>query len=283
MEKLIKVERHSHKKISKFEKKTDNQMDLINVLEENLSKHLDKEKLDAIKEKLNWNYKYQTSVGVITKSSVSKIKKEIMDSERLKTKHLIFEDDFNQINEKNNLLNLKINQEEKITQAQKGTLTHLILQKLDEKKQDYKYEDIKNLIEDLVFRRIITNKEAEAINIKSVLDFTKSDLYKELSMAKKVYKEQPFYINMKAKDVYDTESEDLVLVQGVIDLYFVDKNDNIILVDYKTDNIENETELVERYKEQLNLYKIALEKALNKKVDKVLIYSIKLKKEIELL
>ena len=189
----------------------------------------------------------------------------------------------NEVCTKNNLLKLKLFQDEKITQAQKGTLIHLILQKIDVKKQDYKKEDIKNLIEDLVCRRIITAKEAEAINVNSILEFTKSDLYKELSTAKKVYKEQPFYINLKAKDVYETESEDLVLVQGVIDLYFIDKNDNIVLVDYKTDNIENETEFIERYKEQLNLYKIALEKALNKKVDKVIIYSIKLQKEIRLL
>ena len=53
------------------------------------------------------------------------------------------------------------------------------------------------------------------------------------------------------------------------------KNDELILVDYKTDYVEKseEQKLIEKYQEQLSLYKEALEKTLNKKVDKVMIYS----------
>ena len=69
--------------------------------------------------------------------------------------------------------------------------------------------------------------------------------------------------------------DDNILVQGVMDLYYIDKDDKLILVDYKTDYVEkgNEKELIEKYKEQLNLYKEALEKALNRKVDKTMLYS----------
>ena len=60
-----------------------------------------------------------------------------------------------------------------------------------------------------------------------------------------------------------------------MDLYYINKNDELILLDYKTDYVEKgeEQKLIEKYKEQLNLYKEALEKSLNKKVNKVMIYS----------
>ena len=58
----------------------------------------------------------------------------------------------------------------------------------------------------------------------------------------------------------------------------------MILLDYKTDYVENKNEnvLKEKYKVQLELYKKALEEALNKKVDRIYIYSTYLDKEIEI-
>ena len=60
-----------------------------------------------------------------------------------------------------------------------------------------------------------------------------------------------------------------------MDLYYINKNDELVLVDYKTDYIEKneEQKLIDKYQEQLNLYKEALEKSLDRKVDKTIIYS----------
>ena len=70
-----------------------------------------------------------------------------------------------------------------------------------------------------------------------------------------------------------------------MDLYYIDKEDKLVLVDYKTDYIEKgkENELIEKYKEQLKLYKETLESALQRKVDKMEIYSLYLNEEIDLL
>ena len=89
-------------------------------------------------------------------------------------------------------------------------------------------------------------------------------------------------INIPANEIYEERKdlEENILVQGIIDLYYIDKNGNIVLVDYKTDYVQEEKELIEKYKEQLELYKHAIEKALNKKVDKTIIYSTYLQKEI---
>ena len=103
-----------------------------------------------------------------------------------------------------------------------------------------------------------------------------------MQTAKKVYKEKPFYINIKANDIYSNNVDEEILVQGIIDLYYINKQNEVVLVDYKTDYIRTENELIEKYKEQLNLYKQALENALNTKVKKTYIYSTYLGKAIEL-
>ena len=91
-------------------------------------------------------------------------------------------------------------------------------------------------------------------------------------------------MNIDAKDIYKKETEEKILVQGIIDLYYITKDDELILVDYKTDYVENKKEenLVNKYKKQLELYGKALEQALNKKVDKKYIYSVYLGKEIKM-
>ena len=76
--------------------------------------------------------------------------------------------------------------------------------------------------------------------------------------------------------------DEIVLVQVVIDLYYITQDDKVILVDYKTDRVKESRELVEKYKEQLDLYKIALEKALGQNVYKIYIYSMYLGEEIEI-
>ena len=82
--------------------------------------------------------------------------------------------------------------------------------------------------------------------------------------------------------MYDIESDETIMIQGIIDLYYIDQNDEIVLVDYKTDSVQVGSELVLKYKSQLDYYKRALEDITGKKVRKTIIYSLKLDEEIEL-
>ena len=249
-------------------------------------KIIDKNKINKIKEQIEYEYPNKLAIDIPTKSSVTKIK-------QMKNKQLGI--DFENLdNEENVSTEAKIIafekpkflQEEKdnqITNAQKGTLTHLCLQKL-KPKEEYNLEKIQTLIQNLEMNKIITEKEREAINPYKILQFTKSKIWEQLKNAKEYYQERPFYINVPASEIYNEDIDENVLVQGIIDLYFVNEIGNIVLVDYKTDYVENgkELELVEKYKNQLELYKQALEEALNTKVDKVYIYSVYLEKEIEI-
>ena len=170
------------------------------------------------------------------------------------------------------------NSEEEFSGAQKGTLIHLCMQKLDNNK-DYTMQDVKDLIENLKNTNQITEKEAENINVKKVYNFTQTEIWKRMKKAKELYKEKAFYINIPIKDIYTELAENTakgdILVQGIIDLYFIDGNDKLVLLDYKTDYVEQGKEevLIQKYKMQLDFYKQALEDALHKKVDEVYIYS----------
>lgn len=248
--------------------------------EQKNTKHIkedkEKQKNKELEELLNWKYENYDATTIQAKTSVSKIKE--LENEKI---DVIFEE-INKF-EQENMKKPKFLQEELvITNAEVGTLMHLLIQKLNEK-EEYTYEKLKNEIQRLVQNEIITLKEAEKINIDKLLTYTKSDLYKNLKTAKEIHKEQPFYINLQANKVYEVDVQEKILVQGVIDLYYVDENDNIILVDYKTDYVkQNEQELVDKYKKQLQIYKLALEEALQKEVSKTYIYSIYLGKSIKL-
>ena len=132
-----------------------------------------------------------------------------------------------------------------------------------------------------MLKNIITIQEKEAINQQKIYNFTKSKIWDDLKQAKLVEKERSFYINIPAKEIYHQEIEEDILVQGIIDLYYINKAGELILVDYKTDYVQTEEELIQKYKIQLQIYKKALEQALNKKVDKVYIYSTYLNHPVE--
>lgn len=242
---------------------------------------------DKVKEFLNWKYLYEGLEGIPTKTSVTKIKelnkaKEVQE----KTKQIkieVQEDKIAEIEITQKPKFLKTSENNKITSAQKGTLMHLCVQKMNEK-ENYNLQKINELIAELKEKELISDIEAENININKLLEYAKSDLWNELKKAKEIHKEQPFYINVNAKDLYDTNSDENVLVQGIIDLYYIDNQDKLVLIDFKTDYVEEGKEdiLVEKYNRQLKLYKDALEQALKKKVEKVGIYSLYLNKFIEM-
>ena len=174
---------------------------------------------------------------------------------------------------------------------------------------EYNIDKVKDLIKSLLNKNIITKTEADSVNLYKILEFTKTDIWKDLKQAKEIYREKPFYINIPIKDILKNDTLDLnsmedenILVQGIIDLYYISKEDELILLDYKTDYVEKgkENGLIEKYKKQfinsakelyqmaefyfcqkqLEIYKNALEMSLEKNVNKVFIYSVYLGKSI---
>ena len=262
------------------------QIDLKEKIEQILKNKSDEENKkseQALKELLEWKYDYIVDTTLPTKSSVTKIKQE-----KIKLEEILKGIESEEVEYKKSYTPKFMQEDKKISNAEKGTLVHLCIQRLDERK-DYELKDIQNMILNLVEKEIITKNEADAIDVNLIYQYTKSQLFEELRQAKEVHKEQPFYINIPAKDVVSEaeNSKKNILVQGIIDLYYIDKNDNLVLIDFKTDYISNEPnakeKILEKYKVQLEIYKTALEQALGRKVNKTAICLVKDEYYLEIL
>ena len=224
---------------------------------------------------IKWKYEYIESSKIPTKTSVTKLKELEADNDIDDLINNARNKDINQLN-----LTAKphfMEEVQKLTAAQKGTLIHLCIQKLDEKR-DYTIDEIKDFINDLMNRNIISKIEADNIDVNMLYNYTKSSLWQELKQAKEIHKEDAFYINIPARTIYDeAEENEMILVQGIIDLYYISKEDKLVLIDFKTDYVPNGDiqKLEEKYKVQLELYKRALEESTGRKVDKALIWSLR--------
>jgi ATP-dependent helicase/nuclease subunit A len=103
-----------------------------------------------------------------------------------------------------------------------------------------------------------------------------------------VKREQAFYMQINLRDIFkpseefkDIENKDTLMVRGIIDTYFEEDNE-IVLVDYKTDfvNEENRNEVIDKYNKQLEIYSKALEKLTGKKVKEAYIYLFGIEEEV---
>ena len=72
------------------------------------------------------------------------------------------------------------------------------------------------------------------------------------------------------------------LILGVIDLFYITNDGKVVLVDFKTDKLENNEDFIKKYKKQLDIYKEAINTLTEKKVDETYIYSFNLNKSIKL-
>ena len=183
----------------------------------------------------------------------------------------------------------KVMLEEKLSGKEKGDIIHSIFKNLDFKKE---WQDKE--LDEYLSNLDLENEKIEVIDKNVFKRFVKSSMYSRIKEAKEVKKEENFYFtisknelinflnNESNKDIKDREN---ILIQGVIDLYFIDKNDNIILIDYKTDSGSKDNlkeMLIKNYSIQLKLYSLVLEKLYGRKVDEIYIYSTKLNEFIKL-
>lgn len=248
----------------------------LNITATNIS--VDKE----IKRRLG--YKYQYEEGSILPSNVS-----VSD---LKRKDLQYEDEAEtlEIFREKEIIKPKFLQEEKgFTAAEKGTLMHYVMLRLDFDRVG-SVAEIKKQIEELVLNKSLTEKEAKIIRYTKIFNFFKSDLGKRILKAheegRMVHRELPFFTEISSldinpelnKEIYQNEK---IRLQGIIDGFFKEE-DGIVLFDYKTDYLEegNEDEIIERYTVQMKYYKEALEKVTESRVKEVYLYLFALDKEV---
>ena len=72
-----------------------------------------------------------------------------------------------------------------------------------------------------------------------------------------------------------------MIIQGAVDICFVE-NDELIILDFKTDRVEDINDLANAYGEQLSIYAKACQKIFNKPIKEKIIYSFGLSNSIKI-
>lgn len=177
--------------------------------------------------------------------------------------------------------------------ALRGTAVHRVMECYEFSSETGAKEQIK----DMLARKKITEDMYKLVKISQVENFVSSDIGKRMKRAEaggKLYREKPFVMGFTAAELLtfgfndgilsdgSGETEDLTLIQGIIDAFWIEE-DGIVILDYKTDRIENGQELIDRYAAQLRLYGEALERIYAQgglKVKERLLYSFRLEEVI---
>ena len=157
-----------------------------------------------------------------------------------------------------------------LTAAEKGTATHLALQYLD-----FSNRNAKEQVETLCAKNLLTPEQAEAVNLYDLNRFLASPLAEEIRQGRHVLREYRFTQLLSARE-YDPQAAegDRILLQGVVDCCF-ETDAGITVVDFKTDHVHTGQEFeerVERYRRQLWAYSLALERVLERKVIRRVLY-----------
>ena len=151
--------------------------------------------------------------------------------------------------------------------AEKGTAYHLFLQYAEFNNTSAE-KQLKKMMND----RNIFESDLKLLNIEKLDKILNLPTFKTFN-GKKLLREQEFLIKISADKLFDTDSTELLLVQGIIDLLIIGEN-GFEIIDYKLSTIKNENDLIKKYQKQLYLYKYAAEKILNKTAEKLTILNI---------
>ena len=160
---------------------------------------------------------------------------------------------------------------------QRGTATHLVMQYLPLD------GNVQETIEDLVSRRLLSAELAKAVDTDAIKRFLASPLADELRNADLIEREYQFSVLADASNYYGEQCfGDQVMLQGVVDL-FAETKDGLIVVDFKTDFITEETveDKAQYYRAQVEAYSTALEQILEKKVIRRILYFFRTGQAIE--
>jgi len=256
----------------------------------NLLKNWDTEKVyneslyKEIESQLNYKYPYYSRQKLPVKISVTEIKR-IAEQKA----EIIAGDEDNIVTERNYDIIPKarfMKDTGKISNAEKGTLYHLVMEHLPYGKLNDKF-DFKGFIAEMADSGYMTEEEASVIDARKFKAFYKSNICKRMCRAQEsgtLKREQPFIIGIKAEELYDLPAnmgEETILMQGIIDAFF-EEDGKIVLVDYKTDFVKrgSSKELAEKYRQQLGYYARAVNNITGKEVKEKVIYSFALGEEV---
>ena len=283
------------------------QMERQNAKEELLnldtSQVYDKKMNKQLEAALNYAYPYADDTKLYTQMSVSELKKQSQigreednigtEREDLSALSPVYERKTEQEEEQDEKAESASRERKNEKSGKKGAFRGTAYHRALECLYLPDVTDLKKLeadLLDLYQRGFLTEEAYESIFPWDIWKFLESPLGKYMQKAEregKLHRERQFMIGIPASEMKHVfQSEEMVLIQGVIDAYIEDE-DGFILIDYKTDHVpkekaDGEKVLKERYQVQLDYYGRALTQLTGKKVKEKWIYSFGLRKAVQL-
>ena len=255
-------------------------------------------KLMRLRERFAYQYPYAGLQKLYTKTTVSELKIAAMAEKD--------EAAFHTFEEKEVVPYIPAfrREQEKVSGAVRGSAFHRVMELLDftyvfvesglfEKcPGDYETyrkrldaESLKNRLEEFLQRETVslrlTEEYAKAVSLPKIFNFLEQELAYRMWRAQEqglLYREQPFVLGIDAKRLDpDLPEGEKVLIQGIIDVFFIEDGE-IVLLDYKTDVIDSLETLWNRYNVQIQYYEEALTKLIQMTVKERILYSFYLEK-----
>lgn len=278
----------------------------------------DTQLVGQLKQRFSQRYPYQTDILRKNKYSVSELKhramREKFEAEQEETIPAFLEEPVTPTIPLFIQRQGSVEQETPNRGALRGTAVHRVMECYDFASEKSVHEQMEAMEKE---EKIIADMRA-LVKEQIVADFVSSETGRRMALAQRggaLYREKPFVMGFteeelenygfgvgsntdSCENIYEkTDSdqekeeqqkvrheEDLTLIQGIIDVFWIEK-DGIVLLDYKTDRVQQAKELIDRYETQLKLYADALERvfaARKLKVKEILIYSFFLEQLITL-
>lgn len=246
---------------------------------------IDKNDMDAvvyqqIKDMLEYTYPYCNILSLKSKYSVSDLKHAAMEESEVPEARI-------ELPEREKVIPSFIQDKEKVSGVFRGNAYHKVFELLDYGRVADSGE-IKKQLEELVELQKLPKEYYDLIDGYKFVKFMETELGRNMQKAyikQLLYREQPFIMEVGANEVgQDFPADEKVLIQGIIDAFYIE-DDEVFIVDYKTDRVPKENGeqiLIERYKKQLELYCGAIKQITGMNVRDCYIYSVALNKAISI-
>ena len=232
-------------------------------------------KAEELTKRFSYEYPHEILAHLYTKTSVSELKHAAIEEEGIP---VMFETEQKQ---EEYLPAFARGKEIVHEGAARGSAMHRVLELLDFSAYARRNAEeisvcLEKDIEYFVQEGRLSEEYEKLILKDKIAGFLQSGLARRMAAAqqqRRLFKEQPFVLSVSANLLKEEFPEtEKVLIQGIVDVYFEEENE-LVIVDYKTDRISSLQELKERYKTQLDYYEEAISRLTGKKVKEKILYS----------
>lgn len=235
---------------------------------QNEQKEAKPELISLLKKRIEFEYSHENCINIPSKLTATEIKHSEAipetDTKLLTTK------------KRSNIFALpELGVERELTGAERGTATHVVMQYIDFAKTQ-SIEKIEGEIARLQTEGYINERQANALMPEHIKAFFDSELGERLAAADEVHRELPFSLLCRASDYYNIETDDEILLQGVLDCCIIEDG-KVTIIDYKTDYVNQDRlpELVENYSAQVKAYAKAMSRIMQKEVGETVLFFLR--------